>query len=265
MIFTKTSATTVQCDITNIELEQLGILARDVVDGTENARDFLYQLNQEVGRQLEYNPKEDVIMYSRNLLVNGNLRIIAMKLTNEDIREAASRMRKAAEGIQASVSEKIVDHILSKTGVAKAEALNDMIQQVSMYMNSVSGEEVPSQNAVQPVGDNEKPTIVEHCSYIASFDHLDKVMQFCEMIQDYPVQDAKLYKEKDIYYLFFDIDVTDEGMLYEIQAIGIEYADEIQIDPSKRSHIEETGECIVRKNAVKSLGEIGKEPPAPQK
>ena len=256
MVITKTSNTTVQCDITNMELEELGLLARDVVDGKENARDFLYQLNQEVGRQLDYDPQEDVIMYSRNLLMNGNLRIVAMKLTNADIEEAAGRMRKAAEGIQVSVSEEVVKNILNKSGLAKAEALNDMIQQVSVYMNSVSGEGEPTQNAVQPV-QNPTSTIVEHCSYIASFDKLDKVMQFCQMIQDYPVQDAKLYKEKDIYYLFFDIDVTDEGMLYEIQAMGIEYADEIQINPSKRSHIEESGECIVKENAIETLGNIG--------
>lgn len=255
MVIVKTSETTLQCDISNLELEEMGLLASDIVDGKEGARLFLDKLNHEVGKQLGYNPKENVIMYSRSMLANGNLRIVAMKLSNADILEAARRMRKAAEGIQQAVSEEIVQNILQQEGMAKATALNDMIEQVSMHMNHVSVSEEPETSVKSR--ENTTSTIVEHCSYIANFDNLDKVMKFCKMISDFPVKDAKLYKNKDVYYLFFDIDVTDEGMLYEIQAIGIEYADDIQINPTQRSFLEENGECIIREDAVKSLGNIG--------
>ncbi len=252
MLFIKTSEKTVQCDISNAELREIGLTAALVIDGDEKAREFLNEFNQEVGKQLAYNPQEEVLLFTRNLLPNGNLRIDVIKLTNQDIGEAAERIRKAANGILDIVTDDRVKDIKDKSGVDKASALNSMLQQVSYIMNSVNpAEQAKSQGSLV------SKYIPESYSFVTNFSDLNQVTRFCRMIKDFPIENAKLYKSKEIYYLFFDIMVTEESMLYTIQTIGIEYADDIQVNTTKMSFVEENGELIVKKNAVKELGQIG--------
>lgn len=252
MLFIKTSEKTVRCDITNAELQEIGLTAALVLDGDEKARGFLNELNQEVGRQLAYNPQEEVLLFTRNLLPNGDLRIDVIKLSNQDIEEAVERIRKAANGVLDIVTEDRVRDIKEKSGIEKANALNAMLQQVSYIMNSVTPpEEVKEQGSLTT------KYMPEYYSFVTNFSDLNQVTRFCRMIKDFPIENAKLYKAKDIYYLFFDIEIMEESMLYAIQTIGIEYADDIQINPAKMSYIEENGECIVKKDAVKELGQIG--------
>lgn len=250
MVMIRTNENTIQCDINASELKDFGLTPAMVVDGDSRAEEFLSRLNEEMAMQLSYNAKEEVLMLSKNLMPDGSLRIVAVKLTNQDIEDAATRMKKAAEGILSTITEERLSDIREKSGREKAEALNDMLVRVSEMLNSIYMHEEREKKTESP------RLIAADCKFSASFKTLDEVIRFCHMIMEFPVRDAKLYKIRDFYYLFFGVETAEESVLYQIETIGMEYAKEFAADPLMSSYIQESGECIIDKDAIKALGQI---------
>lgn len=250
VLMIRTNDSTIQCDISASELKDFDLTPGMVVDGDKRADEFIGKLNAEMAQQLSYDPAREVLMLSKNLMPDGSLRIMVVKLTDEEIEEAALRMRRAAEGILKTITSERLEDIRQKSGTQKAEALNDMLSRVSEMLSSIYVHAGRKQSTEPP------ELICADCRFSANFKTIDDLIRFCRIIRDFPVRDAKLYKSKDFYYLFFAVEATEESILYQIETIGMEYADEFTTDPLKSSYVQENGECLIDSDAIKALGQI---------
>ena len=114
MVIVKMNNTTVECSIAASELREIGLTPEAIMNGEKKSVPFMAQLNREVGEQLGFNPETEVLMMSKNMMVDGSVRIFAIKMSNEDIQKSADRIRGSAEAILKEMTQERVDAIKQK-------------------------------------------------------------------------------------------------------------------------------------------------------
>ena len=169
MIIVKMNETTVECSIAASELHEIGLTPEAVINGAENTTSFFAQLNKEVGQQLDYDPETEVMMMSKNMMMDGSVRIFAVKMSNEDIQKATDRIRGAAETILKTLTQERVDEIKRKTGRDKGVALNEVITNVTDTINRIYGRDMESEMNPMDASTSYQP-LSEYARYMIEFE-----------------------------------------------------------------------------------------------
>ncbi len=257
MIIVKMNETTVECSIAASELHEIGLTPEAVVNGAENTTSFFAQLNKEVGAQLDYDPETEVMMMSKNMMMDGSVRIFAVKLSNDDIQQAADRMRSAAETILRTLTQERVDEIKKKTGKEKGIALNEVITNVTDTINRIYGRDMEEPPQVGEDSLSYQP-LTEYAKYMMEFDELDDAARFSKVVQRLPIVDSKLYKHKGRYYLIAGLVTADESIIYDMRRAGVEYSEMLTVNSSEALFIEEHADCIMKDDALIHLADLAK-------
>ena len=72
MIIVRMNNTAVECSIAASELQEMGLTPEGIGAGDMRSAAFMNQLNKEIGAQLGFNPKTDILMMSKNLMNDGS-------------------------------------------------------------------------------------------------------------------------------------------------------------------------------------------------
>jgi negative regulator of genetic competence, sporulation and motility len=249
--------TTVECSIAASELHEIGLTPEAVVNGEENTTSFFAQLNKEVGQQLDYDPETEVMMMSKNMMMDGSVRIFAVKMSNEDIQKATDRIRGAAETILRTLTQERVDEIKSKTGREKGVALNEVISNVTETINRIYGRDGEHELMREGVQAKYQP-ISEYARYMMEFDELDEAKRFSKVIQKLPIVDSVLYKHKGRFYMLAGLMSSDESVIYEMRRAGVEYSKLLTVNSPESLFISEHGEVLIAEDAVVHLADLAR-------
>ena len=260
MIIVKMNETTVECSIAASELHEIGLTPEAVVNGAENTTSFFAQLNKEVGAQLDYDPETEVMMMSKNMMMDGSVRIFAVKMSNDDIQRAADRIRGAAETILKTLTQERVDEVKKKTGRDKGVALNEVITNVTDTINRIYGRDYESvqQNQVPQESDYSYQPLSEYAKYMMDFDDLEDAIRFSKVVQKLPIVDSALYKHKDKFYLIAGLMSSDDSTIYDMRRAGVEYSEMLTVNAPEAMYIEEHGDCIMKDDAIIHLADLAK-------
>ena len=257
MIIVKMNETTVECSIAASELHEIGLTPEAVVSGAENTTSFFAQLNKEVGQQLDYNPETEVMMMSKNMMMDGSVRIFAVKLSNDDIQKAADRIRGAAESVLATLTQEKVDEIKNKTGKEKGIALNSVISEVSEMVTRVYlADNV--ENSTSSGSDYSYQPLTEYARYMMEFDSLSQVGRFSKVIQRLPIVDSTLYKLNGKYFLLAGLMSADESVIYDMRRAGVEYSNMLTVNSPEAMFVEEHGERIIAEDAIVRMADLAR-------
>jgi negative regulator of genetic competence, sporulation and motility len=259
MIIVKMNETTVECSIAASELHEIGLTPEAVINGAENTTSFFAQLNKEVGQQLDYNPETEVMMMSKNMMMDGSVRIFAVKMSNEDIQKATDRIRGAAETILKMLTQERVDEIKNKTGREKGVALNEVITNVTDTINKIYGKDAEMEQGMseEPAHTSYQP-LSEYARYMMEFDSFDEAKRFAKVVQKLPIVDSSLYKFKGRYYMFAGLMSAEEGIIYEMRRAGVEYSQILTVNSPEAMVVEEHGECVIAEDAVIHLSDLAR-------
>lgn len=257
VIIVKMNETTVECSIAASELHEIGLTPEAVISGAENTTSFFAQLNKEVGAQLDYDPETEVMMMSKNMMMDGSIRIFAVKLSNDDIQKAADRIRGAAETILKTLTQEKVDEVKAKTGKEKGVALNNVITNVSETINRIYTQDLPESEA-EPSNEYSYQPLSEYARYMMEFDDIAQAGRFAKVVQRLPIVDSSLYKDKGRYYLLAGLMSADESIIYDMRRAGVEYSHMLTVNSPEAMFIEEHGECIIRDDAIIHLSDLAK-------
>ena len=256
MIIVKMNETTVECSIAASELHEIGLTPEAVVNGAENTTSFFAQLNREVGQQLDYDPETEVMMMSKNMMMDGSVRIFAVKMSNDDIQKATDRIRGAAETILTMLTQERVDDIKNKTGREKGVALNEVITNVTDTINRIYAtdreETAPAETraSYQPLS--------EYSRYMMEFDDMESIERFSKVVQRLPIVDSALYKYHDRFYLMAGLMSADENIIYEMRRAGVEYSDMLTVNSPEAMFIEEHAQTIIPQDALIHLSDLAR-------
>ncbi len=257
MIIVKMNETTVECSIAASELHEIGLTPEAVINGEENTTSFFAQLNKEVGQQLDYDPETEVMMMSKNMMMDGSVRIFAVKMSNEDIQKATDRIRGAAETILRTLTQEKVDEIKSKTGRDKGVALNEVITNVTDTINRIYGRDDEAFAAPDQATATYQP-LFERARYMMEFDELSEAARFAKVVQKLPIVESELYKYKGRYYLLAVLMSSDESIIYEMRRAGVEYSQMLTVNSPESMFIDEHAECLIGEDAMVHLADLAK-------
>ena len=265
MVIIKISEKTVQCSIAAQELHEIGLTPEALLHGEEKSIPFITQLNQEVGQQLSYDPENEVMMMSRNIMADGSVRIYAVKMDNDDIQSSADRLRSIAQGILDYLTQDKIDAVKAEKGQEKSDALN----RLSEGMNNMVGrmyleESEEGQKLISALENIQKASVIskpalEYQRYMGEFKNLDSVIRFSKIASAMPIVDSGLYKAEDKYYLMMGLQTDSEAVVYELRKAGIEYAKALSVNSPEELHLIETAECIIAKDAISHLSQLDAE------
>lgn len=255
MIIVKMNETTVECSIAASELHEIGLTPEAVINGAENTTSFFAQLNKEVGQQLGYDPETEVMMMSKNMMMDGSVRIFAVKMSNEDIQKATDRIRGAAETILRMLTQERVDEIKNKTGRDKGVALNEVITNVTETINKIYGRDVEMEHGFHDGHASYQP-LSEYAKYMMEFENFDEAKRFSKVVQRLPIVDSSLYRFNDRYYMFAGLMSADEGIIYEMRRAGVEYSQMLTVNTAEAMVIQEHGDCIIAEDAIIHLSDL---------
>ena len=252
MVIVKMNNTTVECSIAASELREIGLTPEAIMNGEKKTVPFMAQLNREVGEQLGYDPETEVLMMSKNMMMDGSVRIFAIKMSNEDIQKSADRIRGSAEAILREMTQERVDAIKKKTGSDKEQALNEMIGQVSELIERIYEQDKEVEPEIEAMA---KP-IVNTERYMAKFSSIDAAARFAKISQRLPITASSLYKENDFYYMTLVLEPDCENTVYDLRRSGLEYAEDLMMNSAEQTHIEETARCIIKEDALLHLKDM---------
>ena len=256
MIIVKMNETTVECSIAASELHEIGLTPEAVVQGAENTTSFFAQLNKEVGAQLDYDPETEVMMMSKNMMMDGSVRIFAVKLSNDDIQKAADRIRGAAETILKTLTQEKVDEVKKKTGKEKGIALNRVISNVSETISRIYTQDAPETGTDSSDRQYSYQPLTEYARYMMEFDSFDDIKRFAKVVQRLPIVDSSLYKKGGRYYLMAGLVSSDESIIYDMRRAGVEYSEMLTVNSPEAMYIEEQAECIIGEDAIIHLSDL---------
>ncbi|SFU58320.1 MULTISPECIES: adaptor protein MecA [unclassified Butyrivibrio] len=256
MIIVKMNDTTVECSIAASELHEIGLTPEAVINGAENTTSFFAQLGKEVGQQLDYNPETEVMMMSKNIMMDGSVRIFAVKMTNEDIKKASERIRGAALTVLNTLTKEKIEDILAKTGRDKGVAFNEVITKVSDTISKIYGRD--QENALEENAEPEASyqPLSEYAKYMMEFDNLEDAERFSKVVQKLPIVDSVLYKYGGMYYLMAGLMSAREEIIYDMRRAGVEYSEILLVNAPEAMFIEEQGEKIIDSDAIVHLADL---------
>ncbi len=257
MIIVKMNETTVECSIAASELHEIGLTPEAVINGAENTTSFFAQLNREVGAQLDYDPETEVMMMSKNMMMDGSIRIFAVKMSNDDIQKATDRIRGAAETVLKLLTQEKVDAIKAKTGREKGVALNEVITNVTDTINRIYSHEGEADLDMHEQRASYQP-LSEYARYMIEFDALDEAERFSKVVQRLPIVDSALYKYKGRFYMLAGLMTSDESIIFEMRRAGVEYSQMLTVNSPEAMFIEEHGETVIAEDAVIHLSDLAK-------
>jgi len=249
MIIVKMDNSAVECSIAPAELREIGLTPESFVNGDKRCEQFLAQLNKEMGQQLDYNPESEVLMMSQNVMNDGSIKIFTVKMSNDDIEKAADRIMNAADGLAKQVDPERIREILEKAGSEKGAALSSLISDISGVLSEVYIQEPKEGSAIEAAS----MPAVDYAVYMVEFVTMEKMSGFCRVVENLPIEESSLYKMDGRYYLMVGLRTKDDKMVYEMRRCGVEYADGLSINTAEELHIEESGTCIIKENAVKQM------------
>ena len=255
MIIVKMNETTVECSIAASELHEIGLTPEAVIEGAENTTSFFAQLNREVGQQLDYDPETEVMMMSKNMMMDGSIRIFAVKMSNEDIQKATDRIRGAAETVLRLLTQERVDDIKAKTGKDKGVALNEVITNVTETINKIYGRGLDEEAPMDQVSASYQP-LSEYARYMMEFDKLEDAERFSKVVQRLPIVDSVLYKHEGRLYLLAGLQTANESIIYDMRRAGVEYSEMLTVNAPEAMFIEEHGDCIIKEDAIIHLADL---------
>ncbi|WP_026505913.1 adaptor protein MecA [Butyrivibrio sp. NC3005] len=271
MVIIKMSEKTVQCCIAAQELREMGLTPEAVMREDEKCATFMAQINKEVGEQLGYDPENEVMMLSKNVLTDGSVRIFAVKMNNDDIQKSADKVRSMAQTVLDYLSQDKIDEVKNEKGEAKGAALSELINEMNRMVSQIYVEGSDKSES-QPYGigvsgdgnlsDEQKPLQIsskpamEYQRYMGVFKDLDSCIRFSHIALSMPIVDSALFKQKDVYYLILGVKTVNDATVFELRKAGLEYAENFIINSPGELHLVENGDCIISKDAVMHLGEM---------
>ena len=254
MIIVKMNNSTVECSIAASELREIGLTPESLMNGEQQSVSFMTQLNKEVGEQLGYNPEEEVLLMSKNMMADGSVRIFAVKMSNDDIQRTADRIREAALEMLSMTDQDKINAIKEMSAGEKGEALGSLFIGVTEQVNhiyipdDVENDAEPSVST-KPVSDTER--------YLIEFDSLREAIRFAHVAEAFPVVSAALYKEDDVYQMVVVMKNDDDNLVYDFRKTCVEYAQNLLVNSPVEDHVTETAEAILPSDAIAHLTKMG--------
>ncbi|MCM1145643.1 MAG: adaptor protein MecA [Blautia sp.] len=218
MKYKKINEATVQCIISEEDMEEYGLTLADIFERNEKGEGFLRDVVERAHEEVGYR-------------LNGDN--IAMQIT--PIQD---------EGLVITFSD---------AGLAGFQNMLEHIKEVLSGMNPESIRE-----AAKALSDKEasEQNTMEESYRIFAFSSMNHAMRYCAAIPAALTVRSHLYKVGGFYYLVVEKQRLSKKNFNKISAQAVEFAMIVMPSKEKLIYLEEHGECLVKNKAVSGLRKV---------
>lgn len=231
MKYRKINDATVQCIISNADMEAYGLTISDIFERNEKGEGFLRNVIERAHEEVGYE-------------INSSN--IAMQITPlKDKGLIVTFSDEGAEGFQGMLKQ--LKDILA------GQAVNDMKE----AMQALEEEERSGENPEEEISQPEKASVDEPLR-IFWFETMGDLLEYSAASFGEKSLYSKLYKAQDGYYLVVEKNRLSWQNFNKISAQVLEFGRIYPYPKSKLDYLEEHGECLIEKQALGKLKKIGK-------
>lgn len=265
MTFWKVSDTRIGCRITMQEIKDMGFEFQELSKERQKTAEFLGRILESARDALKIELPDGVQSFTAQVLPDQSLLLV---ISCADINWEIDRNMEILENRIFAMNDIVesgkIDQVRSLEGQEKADAFNELMEEIEEILQSARDEEDEEEAAefpgnggvtveVQPLAENIKEPV---CQVL--FETLDDTISFCSALGEKAVPSSRLYKHNDRYYLFADF----TGAEGEKAAAGfLNLAGEFGGDTAGKgvseAFLKEHKRCMISSQAVEKLGTIG--------
>ena len=218
MKYKKINEATIQCIISEEDMEEYGLTIADIFERNEKGEGFLRDVVERAHDEVGYRLKGDNI---------------AMQIT--PIRD---------EGLVITFSD---------AGIA---GFQNMLEHIKEVLSGIDSESM--RDAIRALAENDIPqkNNLEDTCRIFIFSSLNHVMRYCVSIPPNLAIRSHLYKEREYYYLVIEKNRLSKKNFNKISAQAVEFAGLIVPTEEKLIYLGEHGECMIKDRAVSRMRQI---------
>ncbi|MDO5294166.1 MAG: adaptor protein MecA [bacterium] len=240
------------CMISEDEIIEMGFQLEGIKGDKEKASQFLSIILQNGKNLLGLDISEGVKNFNITYLQNNTVFLsISCEDPEKEIDHSLDEMSQDMEEIKKLTSTENIERLKGLHGEEKSrefglfvEKLKETFQKHNQPLEQVDIQ-FDSLKDKQPL------------SYNIQFDSLDSVIEFSHMYNNHTSLESSLFKEEDTYYLVTDFSKgCKQKELRDFVMTAEEFGGHLNQNPFLRSIMEEHGNCLVKKNAIASLGKI---------
>ncbi|MDO5521286.1 MAG: adaptor protein MecA [bacterium] len=240
------------CMISEDEIIEMGFQLEELKVDKEKTSQFLSVILQNGKNLLGLDISEGMKNFNATYLQNNTVFLsISCEDPEQEINHSLDEMLKDMEEIKKITSTENVERIKGLQGEEKSKEFGSLVEQLK--------EAFQKHNQPMEQVDIQFDTLKDKqpLSYNIQFDTLDSVIEFSHMYYDHKALESSLFKEADTYYLMTDFGKgCKQKELRDFVMTAEEFGGHVNKNPYLRSMMEEHGNCIVKKNAIESLGKI---------
>lgn len=218
MKYKKINEATVQCIISEEDMEEYGLTLADIFERNEKGEGFLRDVVERAHDEVGYR-------------LNGDN--IAMQIT--PIRDEGLVITFSDEGIAGF--QNMLEHIKEVLSGLDPDSMREAAR-------AIAGRETPAGGAFD-----------DTCRMFL-FASMNHVMRYCAAIPTGLSVRSHLYKLKDAYYLVVEKQRLSKKNFNKISAQAIEFARLVAPSEEKLLYLQEHGECVIKDRAVSGLRKV---------
>lgn len=218
MKYKKINEATVQCIITEEDMQEYGLTLSDIFERNEKGEGFLRDIIERAHDEVGYTISGDSIAMQITPLKDKGL---AVTFTNESpagFRDILQHLKEVLQGVSAEISRQEEEERQAR----KQEQLDELNESRRMFV----------------------------------FATLHQVMQYAASIPSEVCVKSHLYKESEIYYLVVEKNRLSYKMFNKISAQAVEFGNLIAVSEERMQYLKEHGECLIADRAVSRLRRI---------
>ena len=276
MKFTRVNKDTVNCIITEDDMDEQGLKLEDLFQKSKEAMDFLHDVMEKAVEEVDYKPAGDFTPMQITVLPDHSISLTL----SENLGGAFADMLK---NITEKAGLKLPKNFLEELGDIPEEdripKLSEYLQNLKEFTNSVRDmamkvngdmdDQVVDQIPVKKADNNRKTKIesegtgeevseldrLKFQSFVFRFDSLRTVVALSKQIPESVGMFSALYKNPKTgrFYMLFDKKDEKAKTFASVFSICYEYGAFVTTKDMMILHMDENYECVLKENAVENL------------
>ncbi len=274
MKFTRVNKDTVNCIITEDDMDEQGLKLEDLFQKSKEAMDFLHEVMEKAVEEVDYKPTGDFTPMQITVLPDHS---ISLTLSENLEGAFADMLRNLTEKAGLRLPKNFLEELGDIPEEDRIPKLSEYLQNLREFTNSVkdmamkankeagdiSGNEkenaeddrrsqITEDNKSKDVSDLEK---LKFKSFVFEFDSLRTVIDLSHQIPDNMRMSSVLYKncESGKYYMLFDRKDEKAKTFASVFSICYEYGSFVTTKEMLILHMDECYDMVLKENAIEIL------------
>lgn len=218
MEFSRVGKNTINCLITEDEIQDLGFTVEEIVTNAERTQAFMNQIFELAEREFEIKFEMGVKTVQVEFRSDHTL-----SLTFSEYPAAEGMMEHLRDIIGGLLSAIPPEKLLGAKGQLAAAGDTDLAKEIFVMLN---------------------------------FAEMDTVIRFAKSIQVTELPKSWLVKEKGAYYLVMELKGYPENEMKRLSLLSDEYASVVEVGEKRWAYLREHGKMVITGNALESLREL---------